>query len=137
LGTEQNNLPALEQVEAFLNELRIKLGFQEVFFDRRDKNLDSYTMLAEWGYSSNKLVGILKELTISNYSEGPIADDQNVPSKGDLWVFGKNIMPENPKRKKLETEFYIKVQLGYPDREVICISFHPSDYEMKYPFNNQ
>lgn len=93
-------------------------------------------MLAEWGYSSSKLVGFLKELTISNYSEGPIADDQNVPSKGDLWIFGKNIRPENPKRKKLETEFYIKVQLGYPNHDVICISFHPSEYKMKYPFNS-
>lgn len=133
MATDINKAATVDEVKMFLNELRQKLEFQLVNFDHRGKNLDSYVMLSEWGYSANDRINFIKKLTPENYSEGPKPDDQNVPTKGPLWIFGKFIKPRNPKRKKEETEFYIKVQIGWPNKEVICISFHPSVKPMEYP----
>jgi hypothetical protein len=133
LATDTNKVTKLYEVETFLEQLRTKLKFQDVFFDRRSKNLDSYAMLSEWGYTSNDLIKIIKELKPENYFEGPEADTDNQPSKGDLWVFGKILKPINKKRRKEQTEFYIKLQIGWPNNLVICISFHPAEHEMKYP----
>lgn len=133
MASEIKNAAKAEEVEAFLKELHLKLEFQQVNFDWRDKNLDSYIELSEWGYSTSNIISFLKKLTPKNYSEGPKADNQNIPSKGALWVFGMHIKPRNPKRKKKGKEFYIKVQIGWPDKEVICISFHPSLTNMTYP----
>ena len=47
---------------------------------------------------------------------------------GDMWVFGKDVKGQ---------EVYIKISLGQENRQTICISFHISEYKMKYPFKGE
>ena len=42
-----------------------------------------------------------------------------------MWVFGKSVK---------NTEVYIKISLGRTDHPVICISFHPAEHNLTYPF---
>lgn len=131
-NTRYNNA-TVKEVEEFLEDLRLKLEFQGVYWDQRQKNLNSYVMLSEWGYSSLNLIEFIKKLTPSNYYQGPKPDTDNIPSKGPLWVFGMFIKPKNKKRKNEKLEFYIKIQIGWPNKEVICISFHPKEENITYP----
>ncbi|TXK47405.1 hypothetical protein FVR03_09395 [Pontibacter qinzhouensis] len=126
-------MPTLKEVEAFLEALHLKLAFQEVHFIYRPEYISAYAELYTWGYPPNELTKIIKELTPENYSEGPIEDTQNIPSKGQLWIFGKKIGPKYKTNSKKKVEYYIKVQIGYENDKIICISFHPSKFAMKYP----
>jgi hypothetical protein len=36
--------------------------------------------------------------------------------------------------KVKKAEVYIKIRLGKPNGKVICVSFHPAERKMKYPF---
>jgi len=47
---------------------------------------------------------------------------------GDMWVFGKDVKGQ---------EVYIKISLGQKNSQTICISFHISEYKMKYPFKGE
>jgi len=44
-----------------------------------------------------------------------------------MWVFGFD---------HEGTEIYIKISMGRLNQEVICISFHESEFKMNYPFKN-
>lgn len=44
-----------------------------------------------------------------------------------MWVFGKHV-------KSHET--YIKISIGAPGTNAICISFHIAEHPMNYPFKN-
>jgi hypothetical protein len=123
----------LEEVEAFLKELHFKIKFREnVFFaDDRMKNRLALAELREMGFKSDDRIRIILGLTPANYFKGPTKDVQNIPAQGDLWEFGVLIKPKLKKRKAVE--YYIKVQLGTPDSNVICISFHPAEFKINYP----
>lgn len=123
----------LEEVEAFLKDLHFKIGFREsVFFmDDRLKNRLALAELREMGFKSDDRIRIILGLTPTNYFKGPTTDTQNTPPQGDLWEFGILIKPRLKKRKAVE--YYIKIQLGTPDSNVICISFHPAEFKIDYP----
>lgn len=123
----------LEAVEAFLKDLHFKIGFRaNIFFmDARLKNRLALAELREMGFKSDGRIRIILGLTPANYLGGPTADTQNTPPQGDLWEFGVMIKPKLKKRKA--AEYYIKVQLGTPDSNVICISFHPAEFKIDYP----
>lgn len=110
-----------EDVEVFLSVFHLKLEiFQIIFRDERGKNIQA---LAELEISPKYREDVLKEIISDDYSEGPIIDALN--HNGDMWVFGKDIKGN---------EVYIKISLGTENSQVICISFHVAEYEMKYPF---
>ena len=67
----------------------------------------------------------IDQLSIEDFSEGPLPEDWH--GSKEMWVFGKLI---NLK------EVYIKICLGAPNSNVICISFHIAEYPMKYPFRS-
>jgi len=94
-----------DEVKKFLQELQAVLSTGNLLFISRGVNIQT-------------LVG---KIVLEDYSEGPLKNDQF----GDepMWVFGKII---NAK------EIYIKVTISALD--VICISFHTSQYPMNYPF---
>ena len=123
----------LEEVEAFLKVLHFKVSFrQNVFFaDDRMKNRLALADLRELGLKSDDRIRIIQSLTPANYFRGPTQDNQNTPSQGDLWEFGTVV--KSKLKKKKEVEYYIKVQLGTPDSNVICISFHPAEFKIVYP----
>jgi len=65
---------------------------------------------------------VLKALLLQDYSEGPLQDALH---KGaGMWVFGKKVK---------DKEIYIKITMGIFGAQVICISFHIAEHEIKYP----
>jgi hypothetical protein len=114
-----------EEIEHFLNDFKQKMNFWNLIMhsNRLDKK-NALTML-ELELNIEKLKKILNDLKVSDYSEGPKPD--TLYKGKDLWVFGKEIK---------NREVYIKITVGEPANPVICISFHFSEYAMKYPYKN-
>ncbi len=77
-------------------------------------------------FNADRVKNVLKKLELEDYSEGPVLD--TLYRNSDLWVFGKIIKGR---------EVYIKIQLGEPGSNTICISFHFSEYTMNYPYKKQ
>ena len=73
----------------------------------------------------NRRDKIIFNLKVDNYSEGPISDTMQPANLGDLWVFGAVVKKQ---------EIYIKIQLGLPSSNTVCISFHFAEFPMHYPF---
>lgn len=120
---EGKNISAYEEVEKFLSNLFGKLIVRCIMFlDDRDKNRGT---LAELDITPNSRVEVIKSLNVEDYSEGPILDAINM--LGDMWVFGKDVKGK---------EVYIKISLGKPNSNVICISFHTAEHPMNYPYKN-
>lgn len=109
-----------EEVEAFLQQFHQKLKvFSIIFRDDRGKNAQT---LADLEITPKYRETVIKEIKTEDYSQGPIVDTLN--HLGDLWVFGKDVKGH---------EVYIKISLGQQNSRTICISFHISEYAMKYP----
>jgi hypothetical protein len=113
-----------QAVNDFLREFKEKMEIWDViFFDNRTKNAQA---LADWEVPPIQRKEALKDLKVVDYSEGPFEDE--FMEGASLWVFGKMFKG---------TETYIKITMGQPSSPVIGISFHPAEYEMKYPFKKQ
>ncbi len=110
-----------DEVEQFLNEFKQKLKiFQILFLDNRKKNTVAYLGLE---ITPARRRVIIEQIETLDYSQGPL--DDNLFGNASLWVFGKTIN---------NTEIYIKISMGKPNSQVICISFHKAEHPMKYPF---
>ena len=111
-----------EEVERFLSNFQTKLQIFDIIFCNRDKNTQA---LADLDITPLYRETVIKEITVEDYSEGPIVDTIN--RFGEMWVFGKDVKQQ---------EVYIKISLGLPNSSTICISFHKAEYPIKYPFKN-
>ena len=110
-----------EEVILFLQNMKSKMEvFDIVFRDDRTKNTQAL-LAFELHWNDRKT--IIKDLDWRDYSEGP--KEENIYGLSEMWVFGKEIK---------RNEFYIKISMGRPNSSVICISFHPSAFPLKYPF---
>ena len=115
---------AKEDVEVFLKQFHQKLKvFNIIFRDDRGKNTQT---LADLEITPKYREIIIKGIKFEDYSQGPIVDTLNY--MGDMWVFGKDVKGQ---------EVYIKISLGQNNSQTICISFHISEYRMKYPFKGE
>ena len=113
-----------EDVEKFLEDFSLKVEIFGIRFrEDREKNQSS---LAELGIVPDERKNIIMQLNCYDYSEGPIIDTLN--NQGEMWVFGKDVRGN---------EVYIKISLGKPNRQTICISFHKARYPMTYPFKDE
>jgi hypothetical protein len=113
-------MTTVEDVEKFLKDFKFKLDFfQIVYRDDRGKNIQA---LLDLELSPHQRTETIKDLKFTNYSEGPL--EENLHGGSDMWVFGKEVKGN---------EIYIKISIENKDCPVICISFHISDYKMKYP----
>ncbi|RNI24031.1 toxin [Rufibacter latericius] len=113
-----------EEVRRFLNDFHAKLGVFNILF-RDDRGKNSKTLLAlEITPASRRK--IIEELEVIDYSEGPLED--TLYDVAPMWVFGKNVKRE---------EVYIKISMGRPSSNVICISFHLAEKPMVYPFKSK
>lgn len=113
-----------KEVEQFLKELFQKLRvFELLFRDDRGKNAQALLKLE---IPPLKRKEIIENLKLEDYSEGPL--EEKLHGILPMWVFGKSIK---------NTELYIKISMGVPNSNVICISFHPSEHPMKYPFKTK
>ncbi|WMX14728.1 hypothetical protein [Aureispira sp. CCB-E] len=109
-----------DDVEAFLDDFKAKLSVFNIVFYAREKNRET---LLELEISPLERENIVKNLSVEDYSEGPLGDNNGGP---DLWVFGKLVKGR---------EVYIKVTMGAFNCSTICISFHFAEHPMNYPFN--
>jgi len=111
-------------VEQFLAQFKLKLEVFGVFFlDGREKNSQS---LLDLNISRLERMAVVKSIEVVDYSEGPIRDVLN--DYGEMWVFGKDVKGQ---------EVYIKITMGRPNLNAICISFHVAEHPMQYPFKKQ
>ena len=115
-------MAALSEVELFLRDFKTKMNIWDVIFLNRPKNIQT---LADLNITANQRKDVLNALTSEDYSEGPV---EEVVFKGSaMWIFGKSIN---------NTKVYIKISLGKPGNNVLCISFHPAEYPLNYPFKS-
>ena len=84
------------------------------------KNLDTLALI---GITTFQRDDIIRQLKVEDYCSGP-SEDEYKP-KDNLWVFGKSID---------EHEIYIKLKIDLNRNQAICLSFHISEYPMRYPF---
>ncbi|MFN8302704.1 MAG: hypothetical protein U0U46_09440 [Saprospiraceae bacterium] len=113
-------MSVIVQVEAFLDNFKVKMNVWDVlFFSDRQKNTQTLATLEIW---PNDVKIILTELSVQDYSEGPLPD--KMLGGAEMWVFGRVVKGH---------EIYIKITLGRPNNPVICISFHVAEYPMTYP----
>jgi hypothetical protein len=112
------------EVELYLKEFKTKTAvFQILFLDYRGKNEQALTLL---DITPIKRKEIIEKLVLEDYSEGPL--EEKMRGILPMWVFGKMVKG---------IEVYIKISMGVPNSNTICISFHPSEYPIKYPFKNK
>ncbi len=116
--------PDKASVIQFLKDFKEKMKFWDVLFlDNRSKNFHA---LAELEITPNQRKTVLEKLTVSDYSEGPLPEEWH--GSKEMWVFGVTV------KKK---EVYIKITLGLPGSQTICISFHIAEHPLHYPFKKQ
>ena len=107
-----------EHVQEFLNTFLPKFDIWGIFFIDRKKNDEA---MAALGITPAQREDVIKKIETDDYIE--TIDDE--VSFGDMWVFGKDFSGE---------ELYIKISLGRPNSNTICISFHKSEFPNKYAF---
>lgn len=110
-----------DEVELYLAELHAKVGVWGLMF-RSDRGKNMQTLL-DLELSVNDVKEIIRNLKPANYVEGPVPD--TLYKGPSLWVFGREIKGR---------EIYIKVTIGPPNAEAICISFHHAEFPLKHPF---
>ena len=110
-----------QQVKDYLREFKLKMNIWNiVFLDDRGKNSQTLADLELMPVERNK---ILEKLEVDDYCKGPLEETQY--GGLEMWVFGRTLKGK---------EIYIKITLGINNTSVICISFHISEYPMKYQF---
>jgi hypothetical protein len=110
-----------EQVGQFLKEfLEKKRVWGILFRDDRGKNAQTLADLEIRPIDREK---VLDSIVVLDYSQGPVADILN--GGPVMWVFGKMVSKQ---------EVYIKITVGWPGAQVICISFHIAEHAINYPF---
>lgn len=100
---------------------------QDCFLVRSDRTKNEQTMLS-LGFSDRHVGEEILTLTYKNYHKGPEDNrSKDGPSKGEIWVFGKEIAG---------IEIYIKIHIVPTKRDThcVCISFHEAEYSLTYPY---
>jgi len=115
-------LPNKSEIEEFLNNFRAKLDVFSVIFEDRNKNKQA---LLDLEITPAKRRELLKVIKPENYSSGPNRDE-NDTRRPNYWEFG---MQYNGK------EIYIKINMGFQNKPVICISFHIAERPITYPIS--
>jgi len=107
-------------VEQFLSDLKDKIRVFGIVFRPRDKNLDALAALDIKAWQREEY---LLNLKAEDYYAGPSPDTYD-PRRPDYYEFGIQIN---------DTEVYIKISPGLPNKAVDCMSFHPAERTMNYP----
>lgn len=90
------------------------------------KNTDKNTEAKDkFDYEDEEIIEEINSLEAENFVKGAEADWDG--SKGEVWIFGKMFK---------EVMFYIKIKIIKLDdgEELIIISFHPAERELRFPF---
>ncbi len=109
-----------DEIAAFLQDFHVKMNIWGIVFrDDRGKNTQTLLNLEISKDYRNK---VLKELQVTDYSEGPLPE--KMYGGAAMWVFGKMVKGK---------EIYIKITMGMTGAQTICISFHIAEHPMNYP----
>jgi len=113
----------LDEVKGFLSDFDIKYKvFDIIFVDARVKNANTLLLL---DIPPAKRREIIESILAADYVHGPL--DDTLYGIVSMWVFGKSYKQQ---------ELYIKISMGRPGSSVICISFHPAEKPLHYPYKN-
>lgn len=112
------------EVQNFLLTLKAKMIlFPEreiLILNTRPENTQT---LADLEITVAEQMLIIKNLTIKDFSVGPLDDDK--PDRGlNWWVFGRKIKGK---------DVYIKLSLNKSNEIPICMSFHFANKKIEYP----
>ena len=113
-------MATIEEVEAFLKEMRQKIRIFDIAFRPREKNLKG---IIELDIIPADRIEYLNKLTYLNYFTGPNKDTHD-SVKPDYYEFGIEING---------IEAYIKISLGLNGKRVDCMSFHKAERSITYP----
>ncbi|MBE0411391.1 MAG: toxin [Anaerolineales bacterium] len=119
-STEFN--PTRKDVEKFLQDFKETVITGTGLIVR--KNPKNFQALAELGITVKQREEILLNLSVDDYSSGPL-EDRDYP--GDVWIFGTKI-------DRLETYIKLKLETRRGVDFARCYSFHPAEFKMNYPF---
>ena len=111
----------LDEINAFLQDLSEKIKVFDIVFEDREKNRKALTDLE---ITHKQRIEFIKNMKPQDYISGP-NKDTNDTSRPDYWVFGIKVK---------EQDVYVKVNLGYANKRVVCISFHIAEYPLEFPF---
>lgn len=106
-----------QEVEQFLSLFGIKFDIWGIFYLDRDKNEEALKAL---GITPKARDEIVRQLQPEDYVESLPAEYFD-----EMWVFGKDI---------IGTALYIKIALGRPNSQTVCISFHIAEHPINYAF---
>jgi hypothetical protein len=108
-------------VLSFLKDFKELMRQGNYYVREHIKNIQA---LIELGLTTRLRDEIIFSITIEDYCSGPVPDQLH---PGVYWIFGKEVE---------EVEIYIKLKIvTYSHGEkAICISFHPSEHPLRYPF---
>ena len=109
----------IEDVKSFLNRMHVKVDIYGMVFADRHRCQETMLMLGINEVVAKHIVMALDATDFSKYF------DDTTQWGCDLWAFGKDIKGE---------EIYIKIGLGLPNRQTVCVSFHKADFPIQYPF---
>lgn len=118
-----------DEVNAFLNKIHeaIKQSYENVMIYKKTKGKDkNREFQIEYGIGHNRICEEILRLDITNYSETD--EDDGAGWTGEVWIFGQIVEVAHNQY----IEIYIKLKLR---NKVICLSFHPKEYDIKYPYN--
>ena len=127
--TERDVLQFLKRLNAIINAEDFNLDDNFILIKNSKEPIEFSTpyTLIDLEYDVDDVVRELSSLRVSDFSEARLdADDPNPPI---LMIFGKKIN---------NREIYIKIKNRESEdlHQVICVSFHYSQWEMMYPYKN-
>jgi hypothetical protein len=105
-----------------LKDFKELMGQGHYYVKEHHKNIQA---LRDLGINARLRDELILSVAMDDYSSGPNPDEYH---PGYYWVFGKNL--DN-------VEIYIKlkiVSLNNGNEKAVCLSFHPSEHPLKYPF---
>ena len=109
-----------QEVEEFLDQFGVKLDVWGIIYLDREKNEEALKAL---GITPKARDVIVRQVRSDDYVETLSAD-----YFGEMWVFGRDMDG---------VELYIKIALGSPNSQTICISFHIAEHPISYAFEKE
>lgn len=113
-----------QDIENFLVDFIEKMKVFDIVFENRDKNSEA---LFELDITPLQRIEYIQKLKLENYVSGP-NKDTNDSRRPDFWEFAIKV-----KNKPV----YIKINMGFPNKQVICISFHIAERKIIYPLKSK
>lgn len=111
------------QILNFLKDFKELMGQGRYYVKDHLKNIQA---LNELGITARIRDEIILSIALEDYSSGPIMDEYH---SGYYWVFGKYLDA---------VEIYIKLKIVSQhngNERAVCISFHQSEYPLRYPLH--